>query len=309
MRVSTYFELLFATLCWGFGFIASIWALQGTGPFLNCVLRFGIAVVFLDLIFRLRLFKNLQPIDYKFKEFLSLFLPGFLLFVTMITQTWALKYTTATRCGFITALYVLFIPIFERIFMKTRIKPLLACWIFLALVGTALICQVLTSSGLQPGFLGAINKGDWLTLVCAIFIGAHVITVNQTMHKVSSSATYHIYQCIWITLLSVILVCFTEGFGALAHFAEWDLKIWAGLIHLGIFSTAIGFLIQIRAQKTIPPTTFGLLVLLESPWALMFSVAIGLETVSGFQLMGAGFILLSAVLESLSAYHSRKVST
>jgi drug/metabolite transporter (DMT)-like permease len=48
--IRLYSELLFATMVWGFGFIASIWALRGMGPVLNTALRFGIAFIFLDLI-------------------------------------------------------------------------------------------------------------------------------------------------------------------------------------------------------------------------------------------------------------------
>jgi drug/metabolite transporter (DMT)-like permease len=50
--IRLYSELLFATMVWGFGFIASIWALRGMGPVLNTALRFGIAFIFLDLICR-----------------------------------------------------------------------------------------------------------------------------------------------------------------------------------------------------------------------------------------------------------------
>ena len=298
----TYFELLIATLFWGFGFTAANWVLEGMGPVLNTALRFWIAVIFLDLIFRFKLVKNSGPIQYRFKEWLSLVQPGFFLFAMMVTQTWGLKFTTPSRSGFITVMYVMFVPFFERVFMGTRIRPILAVWILMALTGTSLICEVITRAGINHQFLGAINIGDWLTLVCAIFGAGHIIVVNQTMNRVDSAAKYHIYQSIWIALFATVTLCFTEGFSALQ--THWSLKVWAGLLHLGILSSAIAFLIQIRAQKTIAPTTFGLLVLLESPWALFFSVLLGLEAVSGLQFAGAGLILLAAAFESLSAYRA-----
>jgi drug/metabolite transporter (DMT)-like permease len=305
----TYLELLLATVFWGFGFIASVWALGGMGPILNTALRFGIAVVFIDLIFRFRIFKNTRAMRYQFKEFTSLFWPGFFLFVTMVTQTWGLKYTSPTRSGFITVLYVMFVPLFETFFLKARIKPILAFCILIALAGTALICEVVTNQGINHEFLGAINLGDWLTLLCAIFVAGHILIVNQTLDRVDSAAKYHIYQCIWITILSLVATLFTEGFGALSSSVHWDLKVWAGLAHLGILSSGIAFLIQIRAQKTIAPTAFGLLVLLESPWALLFSVLLGMEALSLLQLTGAGLILFAATLESLSAFRPLEAKT
>ena len=295
----TYLELLIATVFWGFGFIASIWALKGMGPILNTALRFAIAVIFLDLIYRLRLWKGVSPLTYRFKEWVSLFLPGFFLFGMLATQTWGLKYTSASRSGFITVLYVLFVPFFERFFVGTKIKPILAVWILLALVGTSLICGVITRAGLNPNFLEALNRGDLLTLICAIFGAGHILVVNQTLSRVDSAVKYHIYQSIWIALLAFVLTMFTEGFSALS--APWDLKTWLGLLHLGILSSGVAFLIQIRAQKTIQPTTFGLLVLLESPWALLFSVLLGMEILTPLQLAGACLILLSAASASVLA--------
>ena len=284
----TYLELLLATLIWGFGFVAAEWALVGMGPVLNTALRFWIAVFFLHAIFRFK---------YQVKEWLSLILPGLLLFGMMVCQTWGLKYTSASRSGFITVLYVLFVPFFERYFMGTKLRPMLSIWILMALTGTSLICGVVTRAGINHDFLGAINIGDGLTLICAICGAAHIIVVNQTLNRVDSAAKYHIYQSVWIALFSTLLVFFTEGFGAL--WAPWSMKVWLGLLHLGILSSGIAFLIQIRAQKTIAPTTFGLLVLLESPWALFFSVMFGMETLSWMQFAGAGLILLAAACESL----------
>jgi drug/metabolite transporter (DMT)-like permease len=296
--IRLYSELLFATMVWGFGFIASIWALRGMGPVLNTALRFGIAFIFLDLICRFRLFKT-TPIRYNRKDFLKIMKPGILLFAMMVFQTWGLKYTGPARSGFITVLYVVFVPLFERFFIGTKIRALIILWITMALIGTALICGVVTTNGVNHEFLGAINRGDVYTFMCAIFGAAHIIAVNQTLHEIESPIQFQVYQCLWITLLATVLTAFTEGFSAL--FSPWDLLTWVGLLHLGILSSAIAFLIQIRAQKTIPPASFGLLVLLESPWALVFSFLLGMEILISFQLVGAGLILAAATFESLTS--------
>jgi drug/metabolite transporter (DMT)-like permease len=123
------------------------------------------------------------------------------------------------------------------------------------------------------------------------------------MNKIDSSVKFHIYQCVWVFMLALVTTSFTEGFHAL--FTPWGPYVWLGMIHLGILSSAVAFLIQIRAQKVIPPTQFGLLVLLESPWALCFSLILGMEVITHFQILGAILILLAAALESLSAFDLR----
>src|SRR4051812_35230415 len=104
-------EMLLATFLWGFGFIGAHWALPGLGPIAITFVRFAIAVVVLWAA---------RPIKFKTKDFKAMWIPGVLLFLTLAVQTWGLKFTTPARCGFITVLYVLFIPLFERLFFKTR---------------------------------------------------------------------------------------------------------------------------------------------------------------------------------------------
>ena len=291
----TYLELLFATALWGFSFVASIWALQGMGPMLNTALRFGIALVFLALFSR--------KLKFAWREFLIVFRPSVCIFGMIAFQTWGLQTTSAGRSGFITVLYVLFVPIFERLFYRVRIKKILLLWIFVALVGTLLICGIISRAGVSSDFFHSVNLGDFLTFICALFGAAHIILVNQTMNKVDSSVKFHLYQCAWVFALALVTTAFTEGFHRL--FTPWSPLVWLGMLHLGIFSSAIAFLIQVRAQKVIPPTQFGLLVLLESPWALCFSLVLGMEVITHFQILGAVLILLAAALESLSAFDFR----
>lgn len=297
----TYLELFFATMIWGFAFPATVWTLRSIGPVLTTAVRFTVAVIFLDLIFRFKLIKNTKAIKYRFKEFLVIFQPGLYLFGMLTLQTWGLKYTSPTRSGFITVFYVMMVPFLENFFKGTRFRILVAVWILTALLGTALICEVVTVTGINHNFLGAINLGDVLTFFCAICAAAHIMVVDQILPKVESPLKFHIYQCMWIALFAGVVSCFTEGFGALSHLSEWPALTWVGMFHLSILSSGIAFLIQIRSQRTIPPTQLSLLVLLESPWALIFSVWLGMEMLTGLQLTGAALILAAAISESVTA--------
>jgi drug/metabolite transporter (DMT)-like permease len=300
-----YGELLFATIFWGFGFIAAIWAFDGIGPIWMTSIRFVIAFVMLDLIYRSKVF-GLKPLHYRLDEFISVLQPGFFLFALLTLQTCGLKYTTATKSGFITVLYVLFIPIFEKIFFRLQIRKMLMLWIALAVVGTAMICGALNESGVSPDFLGSFNVGDGLTLLCAISAAAHIIVTGKMMSssakKQIAPVTFHIYQSIWVAIFAGVLGTFVEGFGwvHLMVSGAWTLKAWAGLLELGILSSGVAFLIQVRGQRTVLPSTVGIIVLLESPWALVFSVWLLHEHLTTVQVAGAGLILAAALAESVS---------
>lgn len=283
-------EMLIATMLWGFGFIGAQWALPGMGPIFITGARFAIAVLILLAI---------KPVKFRIRGFKAMFIPGFLLCLTLVVQTWGLRYTTPTRSGFITVLYVLFIPLFERIFFRVRANRSLWFWIFVALIGTGLICGALTLTGVSPEMMKSFNLGDWLTLVCAISAAAHFISVEKFLSKAESPFHFHLYQSIWVILFCAILVPFIEGAHEF-HF-PWSPLVWAGVIELGIFSSAIAFWLQIRSQQTMRPATVGILSLLESPWAMVFSIALGYEIMTGDQLVGAALILLAASGETLLA--------
>jgi drug/metabolite transporter (DMT)-like permease len=296
----SYFELLVGTLCWGFGFIAALYALAAVSPFWLTCFRFLIAAVVLDLLFRFKLF-GFKPHRYSWAEIKATFLSGLALFILLSSQNWGLKTTSATRSSFITVLYVLFIPIFEFIFLSVRVRKILALWIMLALVGTAFICKAITAQGIGSDFLSAFHIGDFLTLICAAAAAAHFIFVNEALPKVPSPIKFNILQCAWVAVIGAIFGSLFEGFSwwhtLLA--GEWTAQVWIGVIHLGLFSSALAFLCQIRAQQFISPSSIGIFVLLESPFAMLFSILLLHEALTWTQVLGAGLVLSAAVGESL----------
>jgi drug/metabolite transporter (DMT)-like permease len=295
-----YFEILLATLCWGFGFIAALYALAAISPIWIVFLRFFIAAVFLDLVFRFRLFGT-EKIRYSWDEIKAAMPAGIMLFVLLGSQTWGLQYTSATRSSFITVLYVLFIPIFEFGFLRVRVRKILMLWILLALVGTGFICKAITPSGIAPEFLSAFNIGDLLTLLCAAAAGAHFILTNRAIPRVPSPVKFNILQSAWVAVFACIVGSCFEGFTWISNLmnGSWTAQVWIGVIHLGLLSSAFAFLIQTRAQKFIAPSSIGILVLLESPFALVFSVLLLHERLIWTQYLGAGIVLTAAVAESL----------
>lgn len=284
-----YLELLLATSFWGFGFVTTVWALTALGPLWLTALRFLVAIPFLMFLHRFR---------FRAREFKAVFLPGFSLFLLLAFQTWGLLYTSPTKSGFITVLYVLFVPVFERIFMKVPVKKSVLIWIAMALLGAALICGGITSEGISKELLSAFNFGDFLTLLCAMAAAAQFILVSIKVKEVESPVDFHIYQSSWIAIFAVLFAVPIEGFDFLHR--EWTSLAWLGFLQLAVFSSGLAFLIQIRVQRTLSPSTVAIFMLLESPWALLSSAIFLQEKLTGFQFLGAGLILFAAVAETLS---------
>lgn len=320
-------ELFLASAIWGFAFVTTVWALPGIGPVWMTSVRFLMAAVMLHLLFRSRL-SGLEPLRYSWRGFRACLWPGFFLFALLALQSAGLKYTSATKCGFITVLYVLIVPFLERLFLGRRIARTVWLWIALALAGTTLICAAVTADGFAPDFLAAFNVGDGLTLLCAFAAAGHLMVVNRVMggaadasvatggdhartagaridpvaaQLAASPVTFHVYQCVWIVLFAAIAGSLVEGNGWVHAMLSggWDWKVWVGLAQLGLMSSAVAFLIQVRAQRFLSPTTVGLMVLLESPWAMLFSIALLDERLTGLQLLGAGLILIAAIAECI----------
>jgi drug/metabolite transporter (DMT)-like permease len=295
--IKIYAELLLATALWGLGFITAAWAVQSIGPIWISALRFFMAIALLDLPHRLKLF-GLKPIQYTKKELCTVFWPGFFLTALMIFQTWALRYTTATKCGFITVLYVLFIPLLERIYFKVPFRKILFIWIFFAILGSAMICGAIDKEGISNHFWGAFNFGDFLTLICSLAAAAQFLAISRKVNLIPSPVKFHIYQSFWVVLFCTVLAIPIEGFDQFS--VNWDLRTWLSLAQLGFLSSGLAFLIQVRAQRSIAPSTAGIFILLESPWSMFFAYFLMNEKLTTIQILGAVLILVAAICETLS---------
>lgn len=263
---------------WGYGFIATKLALESFGPLSMSIFRFLIccAIVF-PLIFFVPTFRTK-----KHKElFRWSLLPGILLSVLMIFQTWGLKYTSATKSSFITTLYIVMVPLFEVILLKKKLKYEHVFWVFLALFGTALICDF---------HGGGWNIGDFLTFICAIAATFHIIVIGKISPKIDSAMAFNAYQSLVCAVVTMfIFVLSPEPIQTVTPHALF------GLLFLAIGSTAIAFMLQIRAQQVLSASTASLLFLLESPFAALFGFVFFAEMLSVHQWIGASLILISAI--------------
>jgi drug/metabolite transporter (DMT)-like permease len=272
-------ELIVATVLWGFGFIAMIWALREMSPVMITATRFmaSFAICALPILYWPDLRRQMTLQNLRLAA-----APGLLLGGTILLQTWGLKYTTATKSGFITTLYVLMVPILEFIVLKRRIHRLHGLFVGLALLGTAMMMELR---------IDGFNRGDFLTFLCAIVASVQIFWFGLIGDKIGSPFVFNTLQCLWGGLPFVLLAVFTGE----------KLVFWPGghLERLGVTclvlgSTVIGFLLQVRGQRILPPSISSLIFLLESPFAALFAIFLLGERLSLLKLSG-GVLIIGSV--------------
>ncbi len=276
IRTRALVELLLAAIIWGFGFVATVWALRDFSIIGFLVLRFTIGWGVGELI-RVFIFKRKLWDQQDFK--LSI-IAGVLMGAFILPQSIGLLFTTATNSGFLTIMYVVLVPILS--FQKKHSWKIYALAV-LAFFGAWLLMNAVVLN---------INKGDIWTLLCALMASLHILYLGKIAPKIHDSFRFNNYQSLWCLLAVLPFIPFDPKFSVYSV----NLLPWLGLLSTAILSTIVGFMIQIRAQKVLSETTAAQFFLLESPFALLFGVLLLNETITWVQACGACLILLSSFL-------------
>lgn len=274
-------ELVFAGALWGFGFVAAAWGLQKFTVPEVLGYRYIIAFILGELIYLGMNFKS-PRLPFK-SDFNYAILAGLLLGGMLILQTIGLQYTTATNSGFITTLYVIFVPVISHLVFKHEVTLTLYMYVAIALFGTILLVGVTTDK---------INTGDIWTLACSIVAAFHIIYIGRISNRVKDVFRFNNMQSLWSFIIVLPLLAAQPK---LSFQTEHWLP-WAGILALAIGSSLIGFYIQVRAQRVLSNTTASMLFLLESPFAFLFGALFLAETLNFRQVVGACLIILASVL-------------
>lgn len=292
MKTRAIIELLIATATWGFGFLATRWALESWGPVGMGAWRFGLAAIIGAVwIWTLSLRRGSDTRAWDELKSLELwkisFLPGIFLAGTLGLQTAGLQYTSITNSSFLTVLYVPMMPILQWAIFKVRATPRQLACVALGLVGTVLLTQF-------RGF-ASFNVGDALTIACAFMAAGHIITVGIASQRLCSALAFNLGQSGLASVMSfVLLPLFGEAYlpSEITHQAFW------GMAFLILMSSLVAFTLQAKAQRDLDPTTASLIFLLEGPFASGFAFLILGEKISAAQWLGAGVIFVSAAIAS-----------
>jgi drug/metabolite transporter (DMT)-like permease len=288
MRSRALVELVLAGVIWGFGFVATVWALRDFSIIGFLVLRFSIAWVVGELI-RVFIFKRKFWDGHDFKYSI---LSGLLMACFIVPQSIGLLYTTATNSGFLTIMYVVLVPILS--FQRKH------SWKIYALAALAFFGAWLLMNAVVLHF----NKGDLWTLLCAFAASLHILYLGKVAPRVHDSFRFNNYQSFWCLLAVIPFI----GIDSQFNYTSNNLLPWLGLLSTALGSTIIGFMIQIRAQKVLSETTAAQFFLLESPFALLFGMLLLNEKITGIQALG-GFLILFSSFMTLKVESKRQVQS
>ncbi len=175
---------------------------------------------------------------------------GILLCLASNFQQFGIKYTTVGKAGFITACYIIIVPIIG-IFLKKKCSPFIWIAVLLSLGGLYLLC-------ISPGEGFSIGKGDTLVLICAVVFSFHILTVDYFSPLVDGVKM----SCIQFLVCGIL-----SGIPALI-FENPNitniLQAWMPILYAGILSCGVAYTLQIVGQKGMNPTVASLIMSLES---------------------------------------------
>lgn len=274
--------LFYCAFFWGLSFV-SMKILVGVYP--TCwilFLRFTAGAGLIYLFFHKRINKSIAH-DFKGGAIL-----GFLLFLALATQTIGLNYIGGGRSAFISAIYVLMVPLI--IWALLKIFP---GWVTL---GAAVLCvfgmYLLTGDEMS----GTFNFGDFLTLVCALIFAIQVILIGyftKGCDPITLSFTEFISLALFALLSSLMFETRTELI---------DVESLPELIFTIILCTFGCYMVQICAQKFVKPARATIIMSLESVFGLLSSVILLGEPVSFRSGLGCVLILAAVLTAELEPF-------
>lgn len=296
--------LLFLTaVVWGVAFVAQSVGMDYVGPFtFNCVRCLIGAAVLVPCIWFLDRWKQRQDgvqngalnrrsvntsgkMTEEQSETRRMLLTGGIccglaLFVASNLQQIGIQYTTVGKAGFITALYIVMVPVFG-IFLKKRAG--IRVWISVALAVAGLYLLCITDRL-------ALGKGDILVLLCAVVFAVHILIVDHFSAK-TDGVRMSCIQFLVCGLLSGVGMLLTEH-----PEISLILQAWQPILYAGVFSCGVGYTLQIIGQKGTDPTVASLILSLESVvsvlagW-LLLGQRLSVRELGGCALMFAAILL------------------
>lgn len=281
-------SLLAATVIWGFAFIAQSVGMDLIGPFTFQFIRCILAVLFLlPCSFVLDLGKcspGESAAKWKDPRLWKVgLICGSALFVAASLQQLGLLYTDAGKAGFITAMYIVLVPILG-LFLKQKPPRTAFFSVLLAAVGLYLLsCMGVTE----------INKGDLLVLGCAMAFAVQ-ITIIDRMAGELDGLRLNCVQSLVVALFSLPFMLLTEtvDMGSI-------LNCWGPLLFAGVLSMGIAYTLQIVGQKDLEPTAASLIMSLESVFAVLGGWWLLGERMTPWELTGCGLVFAGVVISQL----------
>lgn len=294
------FFLFLTALIWGTAFVAQRMGSEYVEPFTYLAWRSWAAVLFLAPLVRVmdhfsdrRGIDNRRPKTVSDRRLLIVggCLSGFMLWAACAAQQIGIAHTTASKAGFITALYVVIVPLLSIFIRKRPSVQIWAC-VALALIGLYLLCMKTASFRLE--------YGDAWELACAFFFAVEILLVSYYCSRVDPVRLSFV-QFLVVAILSTILMLLIE------HPTVDGLRLaLPSILYAGIFSSGIAFTLQIIGQVGVNATVASLVMSLESVFSALSGWLILHERMSPRELSGAVLMFLAIALSQIELPSRRR---
>lgn len=308
--LKNYVLLFLAAAIWGAGFIAQSTGMDYVGPFTFTAARFILGVIVLLPVILIGRFtkkeKDTNQVldkDYRKNTIIGGLVCGTCLFVAGSFQQVGIIYTTAGKAGFITALYVILVPIFgmiieaiKKAFCPDYIKKKTPWTIWfsavLAIIGLYLLCMKADTF--------EFGKGECLILICALCFMVQILAIDHFSPKVDA---------IMLSCLE-FLVCSIEA-GIVAFIFENPsmgniLAAAKPILYAGIFSSGIAYTFQVVGQKNANPTICSIIMCFESVFSVIFGTIFLHEELTGKHIVGCTLMFIAIIVSQIPINNIKK---
>jgi len=290
-RLRADLTLLAVAAIWGSAFVVQRLAAVDVGVYLFNGLRFLVAALALAPLAASRALTGPEMAGVNRKSLPGVILLGLLLASGAALQQAGLKYTTAGNAGFITGLYVVFIPIFLGLFWRQHVQRITWLGALLAVIGLFL---------LSTGGRFRLSLGDALELAGAVFWALHVVFIGRLVQRLDVlQVAVGQYLVCGLVSLSIGLVLEAQMLPALID------KWWA-VAYTGLISVGLGYTLQAVGQRVAPPADAAIILSLEAVFAAMAGWLFLDERLGPVQLLGCGVMLLGMLLAQSEALASTR---
>lgn len=302
--------LLLTATIWGVAFVAQSVGMDYVGPLtFNCVRSLLGGVVLIPCIWfldRREGQKELRESGGKrtgcnrgaSRELLAGgIICGLLLCLASNFQQIGIAHTSVGKAGFITALYIVIVPILGLLLFHKKCRPLIWLGVCLAVAGLYFLCMaggdgLTVTEQMIPGI--PIGKGDFLVFICALLFSGHILAIDYFTERADGVKM----SCIQFWVCGIV-----SGIGM---FLMEDPQIhailmaWKELLYAGVMSCGVAYTLQIVGQKGMDPTVASLILSLESVISALAGLFILGQRLSGAEILGCILMFAAIVLAQLA---------
>ena len=288
MKIKNGIMLVLTAFIWGTAFVAQSVGMDYLGPFtFNGVRSLIGGAALLPCIWLFQKGKGKateKPSRGARKELIAGGIAcGLLLFAASSLQQIGIQYTTAGKAGFITAFYIVIVPVLG-IFLHKKISGKVWGAVAIALAGLYFLC-------ITEKF--AVGKGDILIFLCALVFSIHILVIDYFSPKVDGvkMSCIQFFVC-GIVSLPPMFFTETPKIGAIV-------EGWAPLLYAGVLSCGVAYTLQIIGQKNVNPAVASLILSLESCFSVLAGWMVLGEKLSVRESVGCVLMFAAIILAQL----------